>query len=222
MSSSPPPPTPPQQDPHVHLFSYAILNPTLPLGITISPPHQPHPLHFSKVRRHRAQRKDRKHRAQRTHRLSAPPVSLLRALPIFSQHLQQSEFWICLFQKRDVFLYCTTLIFKFLVVFRPESRKYPVPLHTHHHHTKTPHTNLFFQIWNFVWIFFLGNAITARGTRSDALPYSFVYRLGLCHAGWSTITAEEPTHHHTPNAALCSSIYRINCWWVFELKIQTH
>ena len=31
-----PPPAPPQQDPHIHLSSYAILNPPLPLGIPIS------------------------------------------------------------------------------------------------------------------------------------------------------------------------------------------
>jgi len=33
--------------PHVHLSSYAFLNPPLLLGVQISPPHQPHPLHYS-------------------------------------------------------------------------------------------------------------------------------------------------------------------------------
>jgi len=43
-------PAPPQQDPHVHLSSFACVNSPLPLGIPISPPHQPHPLHPSRVR----------------------------------------------------------------------------------------------------------------------------------------------------------------------------
>ena len=43
VSPSPPPPAPPQQDCYVNLSSSAFLNPPLPLGIPISPPHQPHP-----------------------------------------------------------------------------------------------------------------------------------------------------------------------------------
>ena len=40
-SLSPPPPTPPQQDPHVHLSTYAFLNPPLPLGIQVLLPTNP-------------------------------------------------------------------------------------------------------------------------------------------------------------------------------------
>ena len=89
------------------------------------------------------------------------------------------------------------------------------------------------------------------GTRADALPCSFVHRLGLCHAGWSTITARGASAPAHATHACCTLLlyyrlgpcqaggstitargnttYRNSSWFdavsidcEFEFKIHTH
>ena len=64
----------------------------------------------------------KRHKVQRAHRLSAPPDSLPRAHPTFSQYVEQSEFWKSLFRSRDLFLYCKNLVLIFFGVSTLKSR----------------------------------------------------------------------------------------------------
>ena len=85
-----PPPAPLHQDPQVQLSSFAFLNPPLPLGIQISPPHQLHPLHSFRVRKTeciRVQKVRDTERCERCMAASTPPIRPARFPPPGPPHL---------------------------------------------------------------------------------------------------------------------------------------